>query len=233
MDKKVAIVTGGSCGIGLEISKVLFKEGIVPIIADLKAPKADFVFVKTDVHSEASVKKMVEKIAKDLKGINYLINNAGILPDEKPTSFEEIELETWNQFIGVNLTGPFLCTKYALPYLRKKRGAIVNIASTRAFQSDGTDAPYAASKGGLVALTQAIAINAGPDVRVNSISPGWIHTEKTSLKKKDHEQHPVGRVGEPKDIAYLTAFLLSDEASFITGSNFIADGGMTKKMIYQ
>ena len=120
----------------------------------------------------------------------------------------------------------------AAPHLRRARGAIVNIASTRAVQSEPQTEAYAAAKGGMVALTHALAISLGPQVRVNCVSPGWIDTGKTKLRRVDHEQHPVGRVGRPEDVAQLVAFLLSDAAGFATGQDYILDGGMTRKMIY-
>jgi NAD(P)-dependent dehydrogenase (short-subunit alcohol dehydrogenase family) len=119
---------------------------------------------------------------------------------------------------------------YAAPHLRAAHGAIVNIASTRALQSEPDTEAYAASKGGLVALSHALAMSLGPRVRVNCVSPGWIAHAK--VRKKDHAQHPVGRVGRDEDVAGLVAYLLSDAAGFVTGQNFVIDGGMTRKMIY-
>ena len=150
-------------------------------------------------------------------------------------------LDDWNRMISTHLTGCFLCVKHASSYLRRACGAIVNIASTRAFQSEPNTEAYAAAKGGIVALTHALAISLGPDVRVNCIAPGWIdvrnwrkgiRTPQPELRPIDHTQHPVGRVGKPEDIASLTAFLLSDQAGFLTGQTFAADGGMTRKMVY-
>src|SRR5690606_1123816 len=135
----------------------------------------------------------------------------------------------------------FLCSKHAIPALRRSHGAIVNIASTRALQSEPHSEAYAASKGGLVALTHAMAISLGPAIRVNCISPGWIAVadwRKASkrvlleLRPEDHAQHPVGRVGRPEDVAELVTYLISPRAGFVTGQNFVLDGGMTRKMIY-
>lgn len=143
--------------------------------------------------------------------------------------------------IGTNLTGMFLCVKHSVSHLRCARGAIINIASTRAIQSEPNTEAYSAAKGGVLAFTHALAMSLGPDIRVNCISPGWIDVsewKKCRLAKnphfteQDHAQHPAGRVGKPEDIATLVAFLISDEAEFITGQNIIVDGGMTKKMIY-
>jgi NAD(P)-dependent dehydrogenase (short-subunit alcohol dehydrogenase family) len=142
----------------------------------------------------------------------------------------------------VNLTGAFLMAKHAAPHLRQVRGAIVNVASTRALQSEANTEAYSASKGGLVALTHALAVSLGPDVRINCVSPGWIdvsgwqkvaNRKPATLSDADHAQHPAGRVGTPEDIAEMVAYLLSDAAGFVTGQNFVVDGGMTKKMIYE
>jgi NAD(P)-dependent dehydrogenase (short-subunit alcohol dehydrogenase family) len=144
--------------------------------------------------------------------------------------------------IATNLTGMFLTTKHAAAELRKGRGAIVNIASTRALQSEPNTEAYAASKGGIVALTHALAMSLGPAVRVNCISPGWIDVSEwkkpsqrkaAELRPEDHAQHPAGRVGTPLDIGKLALYLLSSDAGFITGQNFVVDGGMTRKMIYE
>ncbi len=239
-DAKVAIVTGGSRGIGAAIALNLLSEGMHVVVADNNLTHTQFsledekrvLFVKTDVSSESSVKKMIQQTLKKWNRIDFLINNAGILPDNLD-SIEKTSLNTWNNFINTNLTGAFLCSKYAIPSLRQYKGAIVNIASTRALQSEAHDAAYSSTKGGLVALTHAMAINLGPEIRVNCISPGWIDTQGEKLRKIDHQQHPVGRVGRPEDIAYMVSFLISDKAGFITGQNFVVDGGMTVKMIYK
>lgn len=165
-----------------------------------------------------------------------------VFPTRIMHSFEHLSLEDWHKVIETNLTGYFLMAKYAIPYLRQSKGAIVNIASTRALQSEPNTEAYAASKGGIVALTHALAISLGSDVRVNCISPGWIDVtgwSKANRKKEynireiDNEQHPSGRVGKPEDVAFMIEYLISNAASFITGQNFIIDGGMTKKMIYE
>ena len=152
-----------------------------------------------------------------------------------------MSLAEWNRVLAINLTGTFLCAKYSAPHLAKTKGSIVNIASTRALMSEPDTETYSASKGGVVALTHSLALSLGPDVRVNCISPGWIEVSgwkkrrarrAAKLSEMDHKQHPAGRVGRPEDIASLVAYLISPEAGFITGANFIVDGGMTRKMIY-
>jgi len=238
-EAKVAIVTGGGSGIGAEIAMHLVSEGWHVVVAEINPAHKTFnlkdssrlLFIHTDVKSEASVKNMVQQAINNLGRIDCLINNAGLLP-KIHESVEHLPLKVWNEFIATNLTGAFLCAKFATPFLKKTQGSIINIASTRALQSEGFNEPYAAAKGGLVSLTHELAISLGPEVRVNCISPGWIHTHKEKIRKIDNEQHPAGRVGKPEDIANLVSFLISDKAAFITGQNFVADGGMTVKMIY-
>jgi NAD(P)-dependent dehydrogenase (short-subunit alcohol dehydrogenase family) len=144
----------------------------------------------------------------------------------------DLSLDEWRRVLDVNLTGAFLLAKHAAPRLRQAQGAIVNIASTRALMSEPDTEAYAASKGGLVALTHALAMSLGPKVRVNCISPGWIDTAGEELSEADHAQHPAGRVGRPEDVAELVAWLSSPKSEFVTGANFVIDGGMTRKMIY-
>jgi NAD(P)-dependent dehydrogenase (short-subunit alcohol dehydrogenase family) len=154
---------------------------------------------------------------------------------------EELSTEEWNRVIATNLQSVYLVTRYLLP-LMPRGASIINIASTRALMSEPNTEAYSASKGGILALTHAMAISLAPrGIRVNAISPGWIETsnwKKRSIRKEpllrdiDHLQHPAGRVGKPEDIAYACLFLSSEEASFITGVNLVVDGGMTVKMIY-
>jgi NAD(P)-dependent dehydrogenase (short-subunit alcohol dehydrogenase family) len=146
-----------------------------------------------------------------------------------------LTLAEWNRVIDTNLTAAFLLARAAEKPLRKARGSIVTIASTRALMSEPNTESYSASKGALVALTHALAISLGPDLRVNCVSPGWIATEKHGvLRRKDHTQHPAGRVGKPQDIAEIVAWLLDGKRSgFVTGANFVIDGGMTRKMMYE
>jgi len=228
--QKAALVTGGAQGIGRATAALLAERGYRVAIADVKpAAAAGMVFIRCDISREPSVRACIRRVVQRFGRLDALVNNAGIAsPDNGPV--EKLALREWNRRIGVNLTGAFLMTKHAAPHLRRARGAIVNIASTRALQSEPDTEAYAASKGGLVSLTHALAMSLGPQVRVNCVSPGWI--AHTPVKKKDHAQHPVGRVGRDQDVAELVAFLLSDAAGFATGQNYVLDGGMTKKMIY-
>lgn len=248
---KVAIVTGGGQGIGKAIAKQFLEKGLSVVIADIDEqagreteeeykPLGSIRFIFTDVANEESVKNLIRETVNSFANIDVLVNNAARSnPENHPIT--ELSLEDWHHILSINLTGAFLCTKYSVPYLRNNQGTIINIASTRALMSEPNTEAYSASKGGIVALTHALAISLGPDIRVNCISPGWTEVrewkkqairQKPQLTEQEHQQHPVGRVGKPEDIASFVIYLTSPEASFITGENFVIDGGMTKKMIY-
>lgn len=248
---RVILITGGAQGIGRGIAQAVLGAGGRVCIGDLDAeagkacleewqagPNAHFMVL--DVARETSVRRWVAGAMKRFGRIDGLVNNAGIAnPHVAPLA--ELSLAEWNRYLSTTLTGAFLCSKHALPEWQKRRGAIVNIASTRALQSEPDTEAYAASKGGLVAFTHALAISAGPNVRVNAILPGWIATDAwrrpdlravPKLSRRDHAQHPAGRVGTPEDIGGLAVYLLSSPSSFVTGQSFVVDGGMTVKMQY-
>lgn len=248
--KKVSIITGGAKGIGAAIGYRLGKQGYAVVIADVdeeagkyrenhfRGEGIDSFFIKTDVSSEMDVSNMVEKVYGRYGRIDVLVNNAGIGFSGK--SIEEQTLDEWRRVIETNLTGVWLCSKYAVKYMKNNGGVIVNIASTRAFQSEPNTEPYSASKGGIIALTHSLAVSLSKyNIRVVSISPGWIDTSRwqvppreSTLSGLDHGQHLTRRVGKPEDVASLVTFLVSDDASWISGVNFTIDGGMTVKMIY-
>lgn len=229
---KVALVTGAAHGIGAGIAARLAREGMTVITADRVPPDKGGPgrSIRCDVSDDAQVRALVAEIAATEGRLDALVCNAGIMI-RKPLN--ALSVEEWSQVIGTNLTGPFLLAKAAETLLRDARGAVVNIASTRARQSEPDTEAYAASKGGLVALTHALAVSLGPDVRVNCISPGWIDVAADELRPEDHAQHPAGRVGQVEDVAALAAFLCGPESGFITGAEFVVDGGMTRKMIYR
>ncbi|MDH4233389.1 MAG: glucose 1-dehydrogenase [Nitrospirota bacterium] len=246
---KVAVITGGGQGIGKAVAGRLLESGMKVVIAEIDEEagreteeefmdRGEIMFIHTNISDEKAVQSMISGTMQRFRRLDALINNAAISIN-KPLA--DLSLAEWNRVISVNLTGAFLCSKYASPFLRESKGVIINISSTRALMSEPDTEAYSASKGGIAALTHSMAVSLGPEVRVNCISPGWI--EVGGMKKKrlrrtpelselDHRQHPAGRVGRPEDISSLVRYLLSDEASFITGANFVVDGGMTRKMIY-
>jgi NAD(P)-dependent dehydrogenase (short-subunit alcohol dehydrogenase family) len=240
----VAIVTGGAKGIGRAIVDHLLEQTWRVCVVDIEGSGArraftkrrSVVLVEGDVGQEDTAKRAVAGALKQFGRLDAVVSNAGIMI-RKPLG--QLSLEEWHKVIDTNLTATFLFARAAERALRRSNGAIVTIASTRALMSERDTESYSASKGGIVALTHALSISLGPDVRVNCVSPGWIDTtietgKKTALRKKDHTQHPAGRVGKPEDIAEIVGFLLDRERSgFITGANFVVDGGMTRKMIYE
>src|SRR6476659_2854661 len=212
--QRTVLVTGGSRGIGRGTAALLAQRGYRVAVADLDRPDGGAAaFFRCDVAAEASVRACVRAVLRRFGQLDALINNAG-LADPADAPVEKLPLRAWNRRIGVNLTGVFLMTKHCVPHLRKTSGAIVNIASTRALQSEPNTEAYAATKGGVVVLTHALAMSLGPRIRVNCVSPGWIAHQP--VRRKDHAQHPVGRVGHDEDVAGMVAYLLSDTAGFVT-----------------
>jgi NAD(P)-dependent dehydrogenase (short-subunit alcohol dehydrogenase family) len=185
--------------------------------------------VVADVSDEAAVARLVTDIAAREGRLDGLVCNAGFMI-RKPIT--QLSLAEFNSVLATNLTSTFLLARTAEALLRAARGAVVTIASTRAHMSEPDTESYAASKGGLIALTHALAVSLGPEVRVNCVSPGWIDTRGETLSPEDHAQHPAGRVGRVEDIAAMVAFLLGPESGFVTGAELLVDGGMTRKMIY-
>jgi NAD(P)-dependent dehydrogenase (short-subunit alcohol dehydrogenase family) len=234
---KVVIVTGAGHGIGAATVERLSRGGWQVAAADINGAAADAIArpsggigIACDVGSEADVHRLTGAVLDAYGRIDAVVSNAGI---NARGPLGALTLETWNRVLAVNLTAAFLLARAAQQPLRAARGAMVLIASTRAHMSEPDTLPYSASKGGLVALTHALAMTLAPDVRVNCISPGWVDTGRAGpLAPSDHAQHPAGRVGRPEDVAGAVAYLLSEDAGFITGAELIIDGGMTRKMIY-
>ena len=236
----VAIVTGAANGIGLAIARSLIQSGWRVAALDLPgtglarrfAKHRRAAIIEGDVAQEEAAARAVAAALERFGRLDGVVSNAGISRN-KP--IRQLTLEQWHRVLDVNLTAAFLLARAAETALRSSKGAIVLIASSRALMSEANTEAYSASKGGLVALTHALSISLAPDVRVNCISPGWIRTRNYgALRKKDHVQHPAGRVGKPEDVAAMVQFLLDPERSgFVTGANFLVDGGMTRKMIYE
>jgi len=230
--KPVALISGGAKGIGAGIASRLTQNDWRVVVADHE-PDSTLPHgsrsVLCDVSDEMAVSALFRSIGTTERRLDALICNAGFMI-RKPIA--DLSLAEWSSVLATNLTSAFLLVRAAETLLRPAKGAIVTIASTRARMSEADTESYAASKGGLVALTHALAISLAPDVRVNCISPGWILTKGPEPSEEEHAFHPAGRVGRVEDIAGLTEFLIGPESGFITGAEFVADGGVTRKMIY-
>ena len=220
---KVAVVTGGARGIGRCICEEFAKQGAKVCVIDL----LDNPYFVGDLADKATLERFADKVIGDHGRVDYLINNAmPLFKGIGECSYEDFE---YAQRVGV--IAPFYLTKLFLPHFAPK-AAIVNISSSRDRMSQPQSESYTAAKGGIAALTHALAVSLRGRVRVNSISPGWIETGGQVYAGPDAAQQPAGRVGEPMDIANLVLYLCSDKAGFITGENICVDGGMTRQMIY-
>ena len=222
-ENKVAVVTGGAKGIGKAIAEQFRKEGAQVCVIDL-LPNDYFV---GDLADQAVLEDFACKVIADHGHVDYLINNA--LPLMK--GIDACTYEEFNYALRVGVTAPFYLAKLFAPHFAPG-GAIVNISSSRDRMSQPQTESYTAAKGGISALTHALAVSLSGKVRVNSVSPGWIDTDYTVYEGPDAIQQPAGRVGNPLDIANMVLYLCSDKAGFITGENICIDGGMTRQMIY-
>jgi NAD(P)-dependent dehydrogenase (short-subunit alcohol dehydrogenase family) len=248
---KVAVVTGASKGIGSGVATVFAQERAKVVVVarsanvgeptaeEIRAEGGDAIFVPCDVSDEEQVKAMVQKTLSIYQRIDILVNNAGIGTYK---SVLETTSEEWDRCLAINLKGMFLCSKYIIPHMQSVgKGVIINMSSVHAHATVGGVAPYVSSKGGITALTRNMAIDYGPTIRVNAIAPGWVLTPLiedifNSYDDPTMQQHLVEkrqvmkRIGTPEDIGYAAAFLASDEASFITGTQLFVDGGLTAQL---
>lgn len=220
---KVAVVTGGAKGIGKAIAEEFRKAGAHVCVIDL-LPNDYYV---GDLADQTVLEDFARKVIEDYGHVDYLINNA--LPLMK--GLDQCSYEEFNYALRVGVTAPFYLSKLFAPHFAPG-ASIVNISSSRDRMSQPQTESYTAAKGGISALTHALAVSLAGKVRVNAIAPGWIDTDYTVYEGPDATQQPVGRVGNPMDIANMVLFLCSDKAGFITGENICIDGGMTRQMIY-
>ena len=251
LDGKVAIITGGASGIGKVHAELFAEEGAKVTVVDwnteageetvkmIKKAGGEATFIKLDVRKEGDWKEMIGEVIKKYGKLNILVNNAGISLGK---TIEDTSLDEWNWVMDINSTGVFLGTKYAIGVMKNNGElcSIINISSVDAMVGEPHLAAYCASKGAVRSLTKAAAIScaeAGYNIRVNSVHPGAIHTELTEKEAQDsglpleqyleqeRKMHPIGHLGEPIDISYLSLFLGSDESRWVTGSEFVVDGG--------
>lgn len=243
----VVVVTGSGQGIGRAIAMMYAQNGAHVVIAERDAAlgaataqaineqslaEGSAIFHPVDVSQPLEIEQLMQMVDQRWGRLDVLVNNAGISTWESPY---DLTVEAWDYLLNTNLRGVFLGSREAAKIMRKNGGgAIINLSSTRAHMSEPHTEAYAASKGGILALTHAMAVSFAPDrISVNALSPGWIETgDYDSLRTEDHDHHPAGRVGKPDDIARACLFLTQKENDFITGAELVIDGGMTRKMIY-
>ncbi len=235
---KVALITGGRSGIGKSCAEKLASEGATVVTAQ-RGPDENSEHIKADFLDPKTPEKLISEVISRFQKLDILVNNAGLM--REGTVLESNEKD-WSETIQVNLTAPFMLTKYAMPHLIKTRGSIVNIGSIEGLGSNPRHPAYGASKAGLHGLTRAIAVDHGPDgVRCNAVAPGWIDTELNTdfiaslndpkkFREKIGDIHPVGRTGKPEEVASLVAWLASEDAAFVTGQVWTIDGGRMSKL---
>ncbi|HEY5738594.1 MAG TPA: SDR family oxidoreductase [Gammaproteobacteria bacterium] len=241
LDGKTAVVTGGGQGIGLGISEALAAAGAEILVAQRSRPPAELGahWVEADLSGTDSPAAIADAVERHWGRLDILVNNAGFMFE---TSLSALALDDWNRMLAVNLTAPVFVTQALLPKLRDSGGSIVNIGSIEGLAANPGHIAYCATKGGVHALTRAMAVDLGAQgIRVNAIAPGWIRSELSdnyinaqadpdAAWEDLHRMHPVGRVGEPADVGQLAVYLAGDHAAFVTGQVIVIDGGRTSKL---
>lgn len=228
---RMVLITGVAQGIGKALAESLSHHYSI-IGIDCIAPKHTYCerFYSCDLSQLTKLQETIAQIKKETSTLYGLVNNAAIFSH---IPLAKQSLEAWEKTLAVNLSAPYLLSQSFAPLLSESHGHIINIASTRAGMSEAGTEPYSASKGGLIALTHALCISLSGQVSVNAISPGWINTDENyTPTEEENAWHASGRVGKPKDIVEVVTFLLERSDGFITGSNFVIDGGVTRKMVY-
>ena len=220
---KVAVITGGAGGIGKCMAQEFLKEGATVCVIDV----LENDYFVGDLADKAVLERFAKKVIAEHGHVDFLIHNA----PPKTCGMTNGSYEDFEYALKVGVTAPFYLTKLLAPYFRKG-ASVVNISSSRDRMSQPETESYTAAKGGISALTHALAVTLAGKARVNSVSPGWIDTSGTTFEGADATQHPAGRVGSPIDVALMVMYLCSDMAGFITGENICIDGGMTRQMIY-
>jgi NAD(P)-dependent dehydrogenase (short-subunit alcohol dehydrogenase family) len=248
---KVVFVTGGAYGIGRATARCFASQGDASVIADidesrgkalearLRSEGKQALFVHTNVRDESSVERSIQRTLTEWGQLDVLVNNAGI---EVYRRADQFSAEDWSTMVDTDLRGPFLCTKYAFAALRERKGSIINIASVQGLACEANTAVYAAAKAGLLALTRGTALDFAPyGLRVNAICPGAIQTgmmesylalqsDPNAVISGMAKSIPLGRVGEPEDIARVVCFLASEAAAYITGATIVVDGGLLARL---
>ncbi|MGO4697197.1 SDR family NAD(P)-dependent oxidoreductase [Paenibacillus sp. 2TAB26] len=244
-EDKVVLITGAGAGIGRALALAYAEQGALPVLVDkneegleqtgllLQEAGYDSLSLSADMSEPDAIIKMLRDLETIVGRLDIVINNAGFGIWKSPY---DLSIDEWDSVVNTNLRGTFVCSREAAKLMRTTGGgAIVNISSTRAMMSEPNSEAYAASKGGILSLTHAMAVSLGPDhITVNAICPGWIETgDYSKLRPEDHEQHPSKRVGKPEDIARACLYLTDPQNDFVTGTHITIDGGMTRKMIYE